>query len=85
MIDAIDVANRFHRLGVLHRDERVVAHPLEVVFVLRDAHPLDGERVRAEVRHDRVGDRGVHTGDQRDHGNDRRHGNDVAEQRQHRS
>ena len=36
--------------------QRVVAHPLEVVLVLRDAHPLDGERVGAEVRHDRVAD-----------------------------
>ena len=35
--------------------------PLEVVFVLRDAHPLDGERVGAEVRHDRVASRAAFT------------------------
>ena len=46
---------------------------------------LDREAVGADARHDRVRDVAVHALDERHHGDDRRDGDDVAEDRQERT
>ena len=67
------------------RDARVVADLLELLVAERDRELLDAERVGAGLVEDRVLHRGVQALDQRHHGDDRRHRDDVAEHGHQRS
>ena len=67
------------------RDARVVADALLVGLGAHHRHALNREVVGADARHDRVGDVGVHSLNQRHHRDDRRDRDDVPEHGQERA
>ena len=72
------------RVGVVHRDARVVPRPFELLLAPDDAAPVDHEGVRAHLRQDDVGHLLGNPLDEGYEGDDRRDGDDVSENCQER-